>query len=202
MVLLPGFCIDAYEAHLLDQNQDLVLSPYESPKGRAVRAAVAQHVFPQGYISQQEASAACRASGKRLCSDQEWLTACRGTPATRYPYGTRGRAGYCNDAGREALPAVFGAGELFTLRKMNDSRLNQVAGTLAPTGSFPACRSDVPLFDMVGNLHEWTADKDGTLRGGFYLDTESLGQGCEYAAIGHDASYADYTTGFRCCQSL
>jgi hypothetical protein len=52
---------------------------------------------------------------------------------------------------------------------------------------------------MVGNLHEWTADTQGTLRGGYYLDTERLGEGCDYAAIGHDTKYRDYSTGFRCC---
>jgi hypothetical protein len=52
---------------------------------------------------------------------------------------------------------------------------------------------------MVGNLHEWTADPEGTLRGGFYLDTSKLGEGCDYAAVGHDVKYRDYSTGFRCC---
>src|SRR2546429_3764696 len=29
------------------------------------------------------------------------------------------------------------------------------------TGAFPGCVNDYGLYDMVGNLHEWTADPNG-----------------------------------------
>lgn len=203
MVAFDRFCIDAHEAHLeivdATGKATAVHSPYRSPKGVTARAASAAGAIPQGHVTQREAEAACRAAEKRLCSDDEWLAACRGEPRTRYPYGTLRRAGYCNDDGREPLPALFGRAVAYTPGKMNDERLNQVPGSLARGGAFPSCRSSAPVFDMVGNLHEWTADPAGTMRGGFYLDTESLGRGCDYAAIGHDADYADYSTGFRCC---
>ena len=52
---------------------------------------------------------------------------------------------------------------------------------------------------MIGNLHEWTADRSGTFRGGFYLDNTTHGIGCIYRATGHSTIYRDYSTGFRCC---
>jgi formylglycine-generating enzyme required for sulfatase activity len=89
--------------------------------------------------------------------------------------------------------------ETWGFEPMNDPRLYLVPGTVARTGRFERCASESGAHDMVGNLHEWTADTQGTLRGGYYLDTERLGEGCDYAAIGHDTKYRDYSTGFRCC---
>jgi hypothetical protein len=51
----------------------------------------------------------------------------------------------------------------------------------------------------MGNLHEWTADPNGTFRGGFYADTAINGEGCLYATTAHNRSHWDYSTGFRCC---
>ncbi len=198
-------CIDPFEDSLEEIDEDGRATgphpPFAPVGDHRVRAVVKRGTTPQAYISQREAAAACEASHKRLCTDDEWIRACRGTPDTRYPYGERRRAGYCNDAGVEPLPIVFpGRGvDLYRLDRMNDPRLDEVPGTVARAGSFSRCRSNQAVFDMVGNLHEWTADPKGTMRGGYFLDTRTLGEGCEYVAVGHDADYHDYSTGFRCC---
>jgi formylglycine-generating enzyme required for sulfatase activity len=83
--------------------------------------------------------------------------------------------------------------------ELNDPRLNQLEGTVAKTGAFPGCVNDYGLYDMVGNLHEWTADTNGTFQGGFWLDTAQHGNGCAYRTIAHPYDYHDYSTGFRCC---
>ena len=76
-------------------------------------------------------------------------------------------------------------------------------GVFAPTGSYKHCRNAYGVYDMVGNLHEWTADVHdgtrGTFRGGYYQDTHLNGDGCSYRTVAHDVSYHDYSTGFRCC---
>ena len=68
-----------------------------------------------------------------------------------------------------------------------------------PTGAEAGCVTAEGAFDMMGNLHEWTADPAGTFRGGYYVDTVLNGNGCLYATTAHDVSYWDYSTGFRCC---
>ena len=54
-------------------------------------------------------------------------------------------------------------------------------------------------FDMMGNLHEWTANPTGIFRGGFYVDTVRNGPGCLYRTTAHTTGHWDYSTGFRCC---
>ena len=204
MVAVDGFCIDAFEASV-EALVDGAWVPHEPNRpvaARRVRAVSAPRVLPQAYISQEEAKAACREAGKRLCTTGEWVRACKGTPSTLYPYGTRRRGGLCNDRGREPLAVIrrgASSDAAWSFDAMNDPRLSLVAGGLAPTGLFSRCRSDEAIYDMVGNLHEWTADERGALRGGFYLDVQKLGEGCDYEAIGHDTRYRDYSTGFRCC---
>jgi sulfatase modifying factor 1 len=204
VVIDASFCVDRFEAYLeeLDAGGSATAPhpPNELVGKKRVRAANRRGATPQAYISQAESAAACGEAGKRLCTDKEWLSACQGTPKTRYPYGTRRRGGYCNDAGTEALPAVFPGKMNEWHRLMNDPRLDKVPGTVAPSGTFTRCRSEEEVFDMVGNVHEWTADPAGTMRGGFFLDTTQLGEGCEYDANGHDTAYHDYSTGFRCCK--
>ena len=171
-----------------------------------VRSVSLPGVVPQGYIRGDEASAACAASGKRLCYADEWEAACRGREGHLYPYGNTRRENVCNDAGRSKHPVVeatrlLGISEERRWRDgMAHPLINQLDDTLRKTGSLLGCTADNGTFDMVGNLHEWVADPDGTFRGGFYMDTKINGEGCSYATTAHPMSYADYSTGFRCCQ--
>ena len=79
--------------------------------------------YPQGYISMREASAACREAGKRLCKDDEWVSACKGKEPKQYPYGDEHVAGYCNDNGISPLRALYpyaNERSTFAWYKMND----------------------------------------------------------------------------------
>ncbi len=204
-VVLGRFCVDRYEASLVEKLADgseKVWSPYAVPEAERVYVARStKDVIPQGYVSAKTAESACRAAGKRLCQAAEWRVACAGSEGTAYPYGPTRIAGKCHDTGTSPM-ITFHVSTMkrgWGLTELNDPRNNQLEGTLAKTGAFPDCVNDFGVYDMVGNLHEWTADPNGTFQGGYYLDTSQHGEGCAYRTISHGYEYHDYSTGFRCC---
>jgi formylglycine-generating enzyme required for sulfatase activity len=206
MALVAGrFCVDRWEGSLdekLDDGTTRPWSPYAVPAlDRAYVARSAKDVVPQGYISASQAAGACRAAGKRLCHPVEWRAACAGSDGYAYPYGATRTPNKCHDSGASPMLAFHAS----TMRRgwgkteLNDPRNNQLEGGLAKTGAYPDCMNDYGVYDMVGNLHEWTADPNGTFQGGYWLDTSQHGEGCAYRTIAHDFGYRDYSTGFRCC---
>ncbi len=90
-------------------------------------AVSAPGVLPSVNISGFQAAAACRASGKRLPTRDEWLAAARGTPDPTS----------ANDGAANTLCNTGGT----TLRRTN-------AGT--------GCLSAWGAQDMIGNIIEWT----------------------------------------------
>jgi formylglycine-generating enzyme len=203
MAKVTTFCVDRWEASLVMMNGGAPVSPYFNPGMQDVRAVSIKGAVPQGYISQIEAETACMASGKRLCADTEWLRACQGPKGTTYPYGDQDEPGVCNDA-RAVHPAIeyYGTSDPWIFSHLDNACLNQLKSSLDPAGSLPGCVTAEGLFDMMGNLHEWTADPAGTFRGGYYVDTKLNGPGCLYATTAHTVTYWDYSTGFRCCADL
>jgi hypothetical protein len=203
-------CVDRWEASLAERAPGGVERPWspfsavDGHEGR-VRAVSRPGVVPQGYISGKQAMSACTASGKRLCTADEWERACRGPEGTQFPYGSTRRAGACNDDVRAVHPVIEVANFLglpadqWWRAGMNEPLINQLPGSLLRTAERSECTNDYGVFDMVGNLHEWIDDPDGTFRGGYYMDTTLNGDGCQYATTGHEFRYHDYSTGFRCC---
>ncbi len=173
------------------------LSEAFEPRARSVGSSV-----PSGYMSGLMARAACGNAGKRLCTAEEWVTACKGERATKYPYGDRYVAGACN-VFREAHPAVLLWGD--ASRNHLDPRLNLAAGAEGPllrkTGESPQCRSQWgpdAVYDMVGNLDEWVDDAGGAFHGGFY--SRGTRDGCDARISSHPPRYFDYSLGVRCCK--
>ena len=157
---------------------------------------------PNGYVTGLVAEGACTAAGKRLCSLDEFTTACRGEDETDFPYGAEYQDGVCN-VFREDHPAALlhhnaSFGHL-------DPRLNRVRAKGRPlfeiAGARPACRSvwgDDAVYDLVGNLDEWVDEGNGAFAGGFYA--RSTRAGCDAVITAHPKVYADYSTGVRCCK--
>lgn len=229
MALAGRVCVDRYEDEVVVREPDghfRVHRWYETPRhGVEYVARSRPGVFPQAYVNRFESAAACRAAGKRLCTLHEWFAACRGNRHTPYPYGPRERAGFCNSGKPHLLGRFHGENpRLWGYRTaFNDPRLDQVPGFLAKTGTYSRCVTDTGLYDMVGNLHEWVSDTieptrrsvvpvsqavlarldheagHGVFMGGFYSTRDQHGNGCGFVTIGHQPSYHDYSTGFRCC---
>lgn len=233
------FCIDRFEAQLVEVETGRPLSPFHHPKrelalrDHAEWSKKAQKVgpitarkialpdlpawqterelrfrarskgaeIPSAYLDLESARSACENAGKRLCTRQEWQTACRGEKATRHPYGDRFVQGRCNIERVHPAPHLHGKswqGEL-------DPRLNLVVADgerlLLPTGNMPDCTSawgDDRIYDMVGNLDEWVDEPEGEFLGGFYA--RETRHGCDARIDLHSADYYDYSLGTRCCR--
>jgi formylglycine-generating enzyme required for sulfatase activity len=205
------YCIDRYEGalvELLPNGDERPFDQNQSVEGHVTRAINGPGLMPQGYISANQAEQACKRSGKRLCSPSEWRKACKGPQHFKYGYGNDNEPRRCNDHGKSPMMVRFGLGgsraeaHKWTIQRMNDPSLNQIEGTLAPSGSHPGCTNGYGVYDMVGNLHEWVADPEGTFLGGYYLDIHQNGDGCDYGTYAHATWYHDYSTGFRCCADV
>lgn len=245
MVSVRGrYCVDRFEATLVDAVTGNPLSPYYSPnasvtrrefrfwtdgradlptaEGRAMdipappewelaatafepKAVVSPGAIPNGYMSGVLAERACMNAGKRLCTSEEWVVACRGEQNRKFPYGDVYEDGRCNVC-RATHPArvLHGNASLGHL----DPRLNEVVEDehgplLREVGTTPSCKSDWDgdaIYDMVGNLDEWIDDPDGTFLGGFY--SRATHEGCDSRIEVHSYDYFDYSLGVRCCKSL
>jgi hypothetical protein len=168
------------------------------PKAVSVRGVV-----PQGYLSYYTAKEACENAGKRLCTHDEWVTACEGARHTRFPYGDRFDRSKCN-VYRYYHPAYV----LHDNSSIGhtDPRLNLVVEhgrdpVLRNTGATRSCASrwgKDRIYDMVGNLDEWVEDKGGMFVGGFYA--RGTTKGCESKITVHARAYYDYSLGTRCCR--
>ncbi|HTM44284.1 MAG TPA: SUMF1/EgtB/PvdO family nonheme iron enzyme [Polyangiaceae bacterium] len=202
MALVDAFCIDRYEASLMvgADSGTGSWSPFFSPGTTAVLAISAVGAIPQAYITQVQAKVACAAAGKRLCTNAEWLRACQTTSNNTYPYGSARQDGVCNDA-RATNPLVdyYGTTDPSIYAHTDNPCLDQLADTVEPTGSLTGCVTSEGIYDLMGNLAEWTADPNGTLLGGSYMDTTINGDGCLNSITAHATTYFDYLTGFRCC---
>lgn len=171
-------------------------------EGFEARARSLPSVVPSGYLSGVLARRICESAGKRLCTPSEWVTACKGQNATKYPYGDRYEEGTCN-VFREAHPAVLLYGD--ASKNHLDPRLNLAEGAAGPllrkTGTTPRCRSvwgQDAIYDMVGNLDEWVDEPQGAFQGGFYA--RSTREGCDARISVHPPPYSDYSLGVRCCK--
>jgi formylglycine-generating enzyme required for sulfatase activity len=90
--------------------------------------------YPVTYVNFDMAQTYCRWRGARLPGEAEWEKAARGTDGRLYPWGNEW-AIYC-------VPANFGG--------CNTSA--------KPAGSYPAGASQYGVYELAGNVWEWTAD--------------------------------------------
>jgi sulfatase modifying factor 1 len=204
-LVASALCVDRYEASVVERAPDGTLLPHAPNQPLApdhvYLARSVPGIVPQAYVSGAQALAACHQAGKRLCAPVEWRAACGGSDGYAFPYGPDRVPGRCHDTGVNPMltyhadTAARGWGPL----ELNDPRNIELDGTIAKTGAFAACVNDFGLYDMVGNVHEWTADPNGTFQGGYWLDTSLHGDGCAYRTIAHPFDYRDYSIGFRCC---
>jgi len=134
--------------------------------------------LPTTYVSRYHAEDSCYAVGKRLCSAEEFTMACSGPYSWRYPYGDGYEQHSCNTTDT----------------------------TLSAAGSFSECRSWFGVYDLVGNVGEWTSSraKQNSLffqvAGGFW-ESGSAAK-CSYSRYSYFPQNKHHPVGFRCCKDV
>jgi len=132
-----AFWIDKYEVTNLQYKQFIYATNRKSPnhfRNRTYPEGKVDH--PVVFVSWFDAYDYCKWAGKRLPTDVEWEKAARGTDGRNFPWG-----------------------DDFDVNKVNSpvrwASLHMEGDTM-PVGSFEAGKSPYGLYDMSGNVWEWT----------------------------------------------
>jgi formylglycine-generating enzyme len=169
------FCIDRFE--------------YPNRKGE----------YPILFVNWIEAGELCEGDGKRLCTETEWTFACEGEEAMPYPYGYVRDAEACvvDKTWVPYFPQAFSTPE-GTMHELD--RLWQGL----PAGGSPRCKSPFGVYDMTGNVDEWTRSstregRPSVLKGGYWGPVRTR---CRPSTRAHGELHAFYQQGLRCCANL
>lgn len=202
MVLVGSVCMDRYEAPNKLGELPLVMLHFD------------------------EAESWCAHRGKRLCFDDEWTLACGGPDALAYPYGDTLDPGVCNDDQvwkqynqtlLNGWPWTLATDEIETLGELLDAaRATGATGKAAAdhvealyqgtaAGVKIGCVGPAAVFDLTGNVEEWTRRRDGgetsfhgNLKGRYWAESRTCQQGVKT----HGDTFRFYEIGFRCCREL
>jgi formylglycine-generating enzyme required for sulfatase activity len=159
--------------------------------------------YPIIYVSWYEANELCQLQGKRLCDEDEWTFACEGEEAQPYPYGD----GYSRDPAKCVTDQTW----LAYNEKQMSPRDGEAAGHEMDrlwngfaSGQQTACRSPMGVYDMTGNVDEWTTsmregERPSILKGGYWGPVRTR---CRPSTRSHDQNHTFYQQGFRCCAGV
>jgi len=153
--------------------------------------------YPIVAVTWSEAAALCAARSERLCSEEEWTFACEGEEARPYPNG------FVRDDTACVIDQPHIVVDEHALRDRESSAALLELDRLwqgQASGSRPRCRSPFGVYDMTGNVDEWTRSvgtgRPSILKGGYWGPVRTR---CLASTRAHEESYFFYQEGFRCC---
>lgn len=200
MVKVGTIYVDKYEAPNISGQQPLVMYSY------------------------LEAQSWCAARGKRLLFDDEWVTVAEGPSALSYVYGSTYDAQICNDDKTYISPVEIIL-NLWPISASNTgitsfANLITVASAVSPdaasaanevvrlyqaenSGSNLNCFSYYNIYDLNGNVGEWTTRRDGgspdfhgAVKGGYWFQPRTI----QTSTTTHGDAFRAYYLGFRCAK--
>jgi len=199
MVEVKGFCMDIYEAIVSDkpdcsgniygQGGDNYPEGFpdnvdeaNNPPSTLLFSCSMKNVLPSRFLTYMQARTVCHLSGKRLCTENEFILSCNGGNTNyKYPYGEEYQLSYCND---------------YPLHNVVEK-----------SGNYSHCVSTFGVYDLSGNVEEWIysdADKDNMYTMGGMVGCCPYGGGCTCSTCisksAYNSSYISSKTGFRCCK--
>ncbi len=131
----------------------------------------------QDMVSHEQATRLCEQAGKRLCTIDEWQAACHGKDNLKYSYGNN----------------------------YNQTKCNTNTKAAKRSGRKEQCRSWYGMYDMNGNMWEWTATPSKE-RNSLYLvaggawDTNNASSCSENKFSFYPQNQYNFV-GFRCCKN-
>lgn len=191
-----AYCIDRYEASRPDAGGDTMGADTTRALSRA--GVIPWYVNPLSLAAVERFAAACRRSGKHLCTRGEWYAACAGTAETVYAFGDVFDRETCNsvDTFCDDYCADHGIPDCLLSA---DCGYRYGCFRVMPTGSFPACVGEYGALDLNGNVWEVVvSDRDYRgfeIRGGAF----NCAGASERLRCTFNAQWLQLYAGFRCC---
>jgi formylglycine-generating enzyme required for sulfatase activity len=137
-VWLDAYQMDIYEVTVARYARFLAASNREPPSYWETVKLAEHGDRPVIGVDWADADAYCKWAGKRLPTEAEWEKAARGTDERQYPWGNQKPT---SDLANYALGARFSYSQV-----------------LMPVGKYGRAASPYGLFEMGGNVWEWTQD--------------------------------------------
>lgn len=179
----------ALSADLPTKTMRFCMDRFEYPNARGANPIV--------MVTWYEAANACRAEGKRLCSEDEWTFACEGEEAQPYPNG------YTRDASACVIDEPWDRPAEGSLLPRQSARAGREVARLwraEASGGERGCKSPFGVYDLTGNVDEWTrssqAGRPSILKGGYFGPVRTR---CRPSTRAHGEGHVYYQQGFRCC---
>ncbi|NUN16071.1 MAG: SUMF1/EgtB/PvdO family nonheme iron enzyme [Myxococcales bacterium] len=142
---------------------------------------------PINCINYLGAEQVCTFAQGRICTDQEWLSACAGPQGRAFPYGDQFDLTRCN-------------------MQSESSKVEGRPLETAPVQSYKMCTGGIEgLWDMSGNVNEWVNGCKGNyckFLGGGYLGNDPVHHfnSCSGVCAGNQKEFSSATIGVRCCR--
>ncbi len=133
-VNLPGYYIDKYEVTNDDYKKFVEATKHTLPEhweGGNIPAGKGKH--PVVFVTMEDAKAYAKWVGKRLPTEAEWEKAARGTDGRIFPWGNK-----------------------YKRKRANTDEARK--GSTTAVGTFEKGKSPYGVYDMAGNVWEWTSD--------------------------------------------